>query len=133
MLDFSSFSKALKSLEQALKQLEIEPENSFLHDACIQRFEYSYELSHKMLKRFLEQQSATPSEIDDMRFQDLIRTGYERRLLSEEWIQWKIYRRARGTTSHTYDENKAKEVLNIVPRFYQEARFLLGKLEAANG
>jgi len=34
----------------------------------------------------------------------------------------------RGATSHTYDRVKAEEVFAIVPRFFEEARFLLNKL-----
>ena len=51
--------------------------DEFLRDAVIQRFEFTYELSHKMLKRFLESTSPSPANIDEMAFQDLIRTGNE--------------------------------------------------------
>lgn len=132
MLDLSSFKKALVSLEEALIQRGKEPANTFVRDACIQRFEYTYELSHKMLKRYLEEVSASPTEVDEMSFPDLIRTGYERGLLSQEWSEWKIYRKSRGTTSHTYDESKAEEVLALVPEFFAEAKFLYGQLEKAS-
>jgi hypothetical protein len=63
-----------------------------------------------MLKRYLEMTASNPSEIDAMSFQNLIRLGSEKGLLRSDWEQWKIYRQARGTTSHTYDEKKAQEV-----------------------
>lgn len=133
MLDFSSLSKAVTTLEEALIQREKEPHNTFVRDACIQRFEYTYELSHKMLKRYLEEVSANPAEIDDMTFQDLIRKGFERGLLSKDLSEWKLFRKSRGTTSHTYDADKAEQVLTVVPDFFEEARYLLTKLEEKNG
>jgi hypothetical protein len=60
-----------------------------------------------MLKRYLEMTASNPSEIDAMSFQNLIRLGSEKGLLRSDWEQWKIYRQARGTTSHTYDEKKS--------------------------
>jgi len=87
------------------------------------------EISHKMLKRFLEMTSATPQSIDEMPFPDLIRTGSEQGLLLSSWDVWQDYRKARGTTSHTYDEAKAAEVLAVIPAFLDEARYLLGRLE----
>ena len=102
--------------------------DDLVRDACIQRFEFTYELAHKMLKRFLEATSANPDEFDNMTFQDLIRSGNERGLLRSDWSMWKEYRRARGTTSHTYDEEKAREVFAIVPDFLAEARFLRDRL-----
>ena len=102
-----------------------------VRDACIQRFEFTYELSHKMLKRFLEATSANPDEFDRVAFQDVIRAGNERGLLLGDWSVWRGYRDARGTTSHTYDERKAEEVFAMIPPFVDEARFLRDRLRAA--
>lgn len=63
-----------------------------------------------------------------MAFQTLIRTGSEQGLLLSGWDRWADYRKARGTTSHIYDEEKAREVFEIVPTFLEEARFLLERL-----
>jgi len=107
------------------------PGDDIVRDACIQRFEFTYELSHKMLKRFLEATSANPAEFDAMPFQDLIRTGSERGLLLSDWSRWKVFRIARSITSHTYDENKAREVFAIVPDFLAEALHLRDRLKEA--
>ncbi len=50
-LDTTSFERAVDSLQSALAQYDITP-NDFIRDSCIQRFECNYELSWKMLKRF---------------------------------------------------------------------------------
>ena len=131
MLDLTSLEKAIISLKIALDEFE-KTNSVFVKDACIQRFEYTYELSHKMLKRQLEAISANPAEIDEMSFQSLIRTGSEAGLLLNGWDKWKIYRTERGTTSHAYSKEKANEVFEIIPDFHQEAKYLLEKLKKHN-
>ncbi len=129
-LDFSPLSKAVGQLESGLRDYERMPDLTIVRDGLIQRFEFTYELSHKMLKRFLEATAANPVEIDQMTFQNLIREGEERGLLRSGWDVWSIFRRARGTTSHTYDESKALEVVAIIPDFLKEAQFLYDQLIA---
>lgn len=129
MLDITSFEKALTTLAQALNAYKDAPTNDYIRDACIQRFEYCYELSHKMLKRYLEMTEPTTAVIDDMSFASLIRLGYERGLLSAEWSIWKGFRQARNMTSHTYDEHKASDVYQIIPSFLIEASFLLQEIK----
>jgi len=127
-LDVAPFEKAIASLEAALTRQAREPDDDLLRDGCIQRFEFTYELSHKTLKRFLVETSASPAEFDDIAFQDLIRTGSERGLLLGDWPRWKNYREARSLTSHTYDEPKARRVFELVPAFLEEAQFLRDRL-----
>jgi nucleotidyltransferase substrate binding protein (TIGR01987 family) len=130
-LEFSSFEKALASLDEALTEYD-RTQNQFVKDACIQRFEYTYELAHKLLKRQLEAMSANPSEIDQMSFPDMIRTGAERGLLLNSWDKWKLFRHARNATSHAYNEKKANEVFVRIPAFRDEAAFLLARLQERN-
>ncbi len=130
-LDISPLEKAIASLEDALNRQRTVPADDLVRDGCIQRFEYTYELSHKMLKRYLELSSPNPREYDGIEFQNLIRTGNERGLLKSDWRTWKNYREKRGTTSHTYDGAKAAEVFEIIPAFLLEARFLSERLKKA--
>jgi len=130
-LNIEPFEKALASLEAALVRHAENPDDDMVRDACIQRFEFTYELSHKMLKRYLEGTSANPDEFDRAEFQDLIRAGNERGLLLGDWSHWRGFRQARGTTSHTYDEKKAIEVFAKISPFVEEARFLRDRLRAA--
>ena len=127
-LNIEPLEKAIASLEAALERHGQNPDDDMIRDASIQRFEFTYELAHKMLKRFMEATSANPDEFDKMIFQNLIRAGNERDLLRSDWSEWKKYREARSTTSHTYDEAKAREVFAVVPDFLAEARFLRDRL-----
>ncbi len=131
MLDLSALAKAVSSLQEALDEYARQS-NAFMRDACIQRFEYTYELAWKTLKRFMETTSANPQEFDEMSFQRLIRTGSERGLLLRGWEQWNLYRDARSATSHVYNERKAIEVFTVIPTFLQDAQFLLQKLKEEN-
>jgi len=127
-LDISSFSKAVARLEEGLARYERNTDDDQIRDGLIQRFEFTYELSHKMLKRHLEMTSPTPDIYDTITFQDLIRTGNEQGLLLGEWGDWKLYREKRAKTSHTYDEEVALDVVGSIPGFLREARFLRDKL-----
>lgn len=62
-LELSSFQKALASPDEVLAEFD-RTQSQFIKDACIQSFEYTYELAHKLLKRQLEEMSANPSEVD---------------------------------------------------------------------
>lgn len=133
-LDITSFRNAISQLEKAIgySQSSIADGDPGLQEqlrnSVIQCFEFTYELSHKMLKRYLEQTSASAEEIDGATFQDLIRTGSEKALLRSDWRQWRQYRAARNDSSHTYDKEKAEAVAAIAPDFLEEAKFLADRI-----
>ena len=128
MIDLSSFKKAVLSLERAVLRAQKSPEDTELRDAVIQRFEYTYELCWKMLKRQLEAESANPAEIDGLSFKDLLRQGAERGIVSDVEI-WFVYRDQRNITSHIYDEKKAASVYKTACAFLGDAGALLKVLE----
>jgi nucleotidyltransferase substrate binding protein (TIGR01987 family) len=128
LLDLTSFEKALGRLKEGIARYEQDISDTQIRDGLIQRFEFTYEISHKMLKRYLEMASPTPEEFDGIAFQDLIRKGNEMELLLNDWSAWKKYREMRGKTSHTYDEKIALEVVDFIPRFFEEADFLCKKI-----
>ncbi|MBA4316377.1 MAG: nucleotidyltransferase [Alcaligenaceae bacterium] len=132
ILELSSFDNAILRLDEGIQRYQKDITDTQIRDGLIQRFEFTYELSHKMLKRFLESTSPSPANIDEMAFQDLIRTGNEQGLLLSDWTQWKKYREMRSRTSHTYDESVALQVVAEIPAFLQEARFLNTQLHARN-
>lgn len=128
ILDFSSFEKALGSLQKVLERSRSVPEDEDIRDACIQRFEYTYELAFKMLKRQLEQELPSSEELDHLPFKEIIRVGAERGLIvaPERWFD---YRDKRNITSHTYDEAKAREVFAVLTDFAADAATLLFALQ----
>jgi len=124
----TSFEKAINSLKQAIAEYNKDKSNSFVRDSVIQRFEYTYELSIKMLKRYLESISSSESEVDMMSFNDIIRKANVKGLLSGNLEDWREYRDMRNITSHTYEEEKALQVISVVDRFLYDAEFLLNRL-----
>lgn len=131
-LDFSPLEKAINSLNRALARTTDAPMDEELRDACIQRFEYTFELSWKMLKRQLEQELPSPTEVDGYSYRQLFRIGAERGLVQnvEAWFD---YRELRNITSHTYDEEKAARVFDALPAFAGHAEELLARLQESFG
>lgn len=131
ILDLTPLDRAIARLREGWDRYQKDISDTQIRDGLIQRFEFTYEISHKMLKRFLESTSANPAEFDDMSFQDLIRSGNERGLLLSDWPKWRNYRDMRSKTSHTYDEDIALEVVAGISGFLDEATFLFQKLSDA--
>ena len=126
-IDISSFEKVLSSLEAILIRYEKENFDIDIRDAVIQRFEYTYSLAIKMVTRFLNLQSN--ENLPQMTFNEIIRQANQFGLLQSNLIKWTEYRQKRNATSHTYDENVAKEVMAVISEFKQEAEFLLKQLK----
>ena len=139
-LDLSALKNALSSLEDgygaagnsAWLNAQSEAVKRTLVAGVIQNFEFVYELSVKMMRRRLELDAASPSDIDQAGYRDLVRIAAERGLVSnvEAWFS---YRELRNITAHTYDQKKADLVYHNIPAFISDARRLLAQLEAHNG
>ncbi|MDP1772099.1 MAG: HI0074 family nucleotidyltransferase substrate-binding subunit [Methylobacter sp.] len=133
-IDFSPLASAISQLEKSIafatSEMAENDDDLFeqFRNSVIQCFEFTYELSHKMLKRYLEETAATPEEIDLSTFQNIIRIGNEKGLLRSDWSVWRDYRQARTDGSHTYDGEKAEAVYHIAPDFLEEAKYLYQQL-----
>jgi nucleotidyltransferase substrate binding protein (TIGR01987 family) len=126
--NISPLQRALDRLTEGLARYESDTSDTQIRDGLVQRFEFTYEIAHKLLKRYLEYSSPNPEQFDGMSFQDLIRTADEQGLLLGEWADWRRFREMRGKTSHTYNEDVALEVVGGIPRFIEEARALHQRL-----
>jgi nucleotidyltransferase substrate binding protein (TIGR01987 family) len=128
-LDITSFGNAVRRLREGLARYEREPADEQIRDGLIQRFEFTYELSHKTLKRYLKETTASPDEVERMPFADLIRTGNAQGLLRGDWPAWRRFRDMRARTSHTYDAKVAAQVVAAIPAFLEEVEYLYGELQ----
>jgi nucleotidyltransferase substrate binding protein (TIGR01987 family) len=127
-IDYAPLGKAVERLEEGLAALSREPDNTLYRDAVIQRFEFTYGLCASMLERFLAQSaSVTPDK--KMTFPTLIRTASDLGLLRSGWDVWYRFREARNLTSHVYNEGIARQVVEKIPDFAKEAKFLFTELE----
>jgi nucleotidyltransferase substrate binding protein (TIGR01987 family) len=116
----SDFTRALERLEQALAK----PEDEFLRDACIQRFEFTFELAWKGIQavaRLEGQECATPRAAFSL--------GWQAHWIEDEDL-WLDMLDARNKTSHTYREKTAVEVYSAIPRFVPALQQLVRTLGA---
>jgi nucleotidyltransferase substrate binding protein (TIGR01987 family) len=129
-LDIVPLINAITRLREGLARHQSEPADEQLRDGLIQRFEYTYELCHRFIRRFIQRTSASPDEVDRMAFQDLIRTANQRGLLLGDWPAWHRYRDLRACASHTYRAETAEQVAAAIPAFLTEADYLRDQLLA---
>ena len=127
MIDLTPFEKALKALDGIIERYDRENNDNAIRDAVIQRFEYTYSLSIKMLTRFLQSQA---TELPDtLTFNETIRKANQMGLLLSDLEKWTEYRQKRNLTSHTYEETIANSVVSVVKDFQKDAKYLLKKLK----
>ncbi len=139
VLDLSALRDAISSLEDGLEvvsdskwfNLQSDKVQNTLIAGVIQNFEFVYEISVKMIKRLIEIESASPNEVDETSFRDLLRVAAEKGLIAdiESWFK---YRKMRNITAHTYDHEKAQQIYLDTLVFIGDARDLLSKLEQRN-
>jgi nucleotidyltransferase substrate binding protein (TIGR01987 family) len=121
--------KALTTLREAWVEYNKDLSNTFVRDSVIQRFEYTFELSHKILRRFLSETEASKAEISEMIFNELIRLGCKRGLLLNDLETWDKCRKLRNLTSHNYDEFNADSIAVIIPIFIEDIDYELAKIK----
>lgn len=135
-LNLTALHDALRALDKSLGYLssDLARDTSLREQfraACIQAFEFTYEVAYKMLKRQLEQMASDPTEVDRMTFMQVIRTGAEAGLVADI-ARFRDYREQRNATSHTYNASKAEQILAVLPHFSADVRALLAELERRN-
>lgn len=136
-LDYSALQKAFGQLKTSMEYYGSEQSRQDdglqlqFRSSVIQSFEYTYELAIKMIRRQLDQIVANPSELREMNFLDVMRGAFEAGLIKSV-AAYKVFREKRNMTSHTYDEDKAAEVLEAMDEFVSEINFLLDELRRRN-
>lgn len=128
VMDISALRNALKSLNDAYSEYN-KTENEYVRDSVIQRFEYTYALAVKFIQRYIELNIPNQEDLSTLTFNQLIRQANEMGILLNDLEQWIIYRQKRNITSHTYNIEKAKEVISIVGKFIEEIEYLITKLK----
>ena len=128
-LDTTSLGNAVRRLSEGLARYKREASDEQIRDGLIQRFEFTYELCQRMLRRYLKEIAASPDEIERMPFADLVRTATAQGLLRGDWPAWRRFREMRARTSHTYDTRVASQVVSEIPDFLEEAEHFYTELQ----
>lgn len=118
-IDISSLLKAVETFEKGLAQAETELER----DGVIQRFEFTYELAWKFLKRIL---SFKGLEVNNPR--DVFREAAHLKLIDDPLI-WFEFLRKRNLTVHTYNAETANEIFESMPAFKIEVDKLVNTIK----
>jgi len=127
-LTAETLAKRIRGLEEAFSLLQADPQNSMFRDSVIKRFEFTFETAQSLLRKFVAEQSVNAKERAHLTFPALIRTASQDGLLQNSYDVWHSFRDARNRSSHLYNEEQAIAVVEIVPHFLEEVRFLQKRL-----
>lgn len=97
-------------------------------DSCVKRFEYTMETSLKLMRKYLKLVYA--KEDKELTVNNIFRlmAGYD---MVADWENWKFYYAKRNDTSHEYNIEKARELLQIIPQFVADTEFLVNSFDKA--
>ena len=113
---FSNYRRALKQLENAVeivtKELYSDHQFNIIREGLIQCFEFTHELSWKVMKDYAEHQGIM--EIFGSR--DAIRYSLRLGLIDDE--KWMDTIKDRNVTSHHYDDDTAQKILDHIVKIY---------------
>lgn len=111
-----SYHKALSRLAEIVNASKLRALNDFERDGLVQRFEFTHELSWKLMKAYAEYQGY--DGIGGSR--DATRKAFEMNLIPDGQI-WMDMIKSRNDISHNYDDEIATDVVdNILNVFYLE-------------
>ncbi len=122
-LSTDGLERVTDRLAQCWEAYQADPSNEFARETLALRFGLAFEVSHKLLRRFLVLSSGS-EEARLMTFPELIEHADDRNLLLGDPVAWEEYRQARGMSSSAYPEEVAPEVAALVPEFLSEAEHL---------
>ena len=128
-LDISALENAENRLNEMLARYKNEANDEAVRDSVIQRFEFTYSIALKTLRKYFIERAFILEEVNQMSFNEMIRTASQLNLIKSNLEKWTIYREMRNMTSHTYDEEIALQVVSIIPDFSDEITYLLTKLK----
>lgn len=122
VLDLTILKKANVTLVKFMKHNRTEQEQA----GIIQAFEFCYELSWKMMKRFLYNEGI---EVNSPRsvFRESAKNG-----IIKDVKLWFDFLEKRNQTVHTYNEQTLKEIIKVIPKFRNELESLIKLLEEKN-
>ena len=120
---FQNYQRALKQLTKFIEKGSL---NELEEQGMIQSFEYTYELAWNTMKDLFEAQGETGI----LGSRDAFRLAFRRGLVEQGEV-WMDMIKKRGLTSHTYDEQVAREITtSIRTAYFPEFVRLAERLEA---
>ena len=116
----SNIELAIKNLERAINRLEELVNKSIVDDividATIQRFEFTFELFWKTLKKVMYSEG-----IETTTPKDTLSKAYENKWITKGDV-WLQMLKDRNETSHVYNEKKAREIYQHIHDYFPELK-----------
>lgn len=128
-LDFTALENSLQRLGEVVEIYKKNPQDTIVRDSLIQRFEFTYSITLKTLRKYFIERAFIVDDVNKLSFNEMVRTAMQLNLLKSDLAKWTEFREMRNLTSHAYDENVALKVSGIVPDFYEEITYLLKELK----
>lgn len=114
-INIAPLLNAHEALKNGLKDAKSELEQ----DGVIQRFEFTYELAWKTIKRILAFKG-----IDASSPRDVFREAAKQKLISDPKVWFEFIRKC-NLTSHIYNRQSAQEIFESLPMFEQKVARLI--------
>ena len=113
--------KAIKRLKEAAKL----PSGVLIHqDATIQRFEFTFELTWKVIREF-----ANFKGLETTSPRDAFRIASDLGLVNNPEV-WFDFLKDRNLSTHLYNEDEAIKIFSHLPNFVSECEALIEKIES---
>lgn len=106
---FNNYLKALQTLTDAVKLAEERELSTLEAQGVIQSFEFTHELAWNVLKDYLEYQGVS----DIVGSRGAVREAFKNGLL-EDGETWMTMIKDRNLSSHTYDLERAQEIVERI-------------------
>ncbi|MEA1938620.1 MAG: HI0074 family nucleotidyltransferase substrate-binding subunit [Pseudomonadota bacterium] len=133
VLDVTNLERALTRLEKNLAQLNGTDKsgNPDMYDSlragAIKHFEIVYELSWKMIRKWLLMYRKSDNGEEIITKRDFMRIAADNGLILSP-DSWDDYREARNASSHTYNETGSDRIVLKACDLVRDARYLIGRL-----
>jgi nucleotidyltransferase substrate binding protein (TIGR01987 family) len=99
------------------------PEDEIVRDACIQRFEFTFEMAWRAVQRFAQSEG-----LDRVSPRECFRIAFRLGLIDKD-ARWMVMFEDRNRAAHTYDEASARTIYCALPGYAAPFSQLLGRLE----
>lgn len=107
------FEKALRQLTQATTLAKQRPLSDLEKQGLVQAFEFTHELAWNVLKDYIEYQGGQTL----IGSKDTTREAFQKNLITDG-DTWMEMIKSRNLTSHTYNEETAKQITNSITQSY---------------
>lgn len=128
-LDLTNLKSSLSTLDECFTDYSAQADEkikTYIKDSCIKRFEYTYETAKKIMNKFLKKEYDKTEK--DLTINNIFREMFGLGLI-KNFENWVNYRENRNISSHEYDIKKTYPIIDIIPDFIEDTKFLIESLE----